>query len=257
MFATTTINTVTRIAFLLRRKISLVELEGGRYQIVGGFSTSSVPTVMAFAGEYLCTGYDQTFTLLDWPTGTPMTLVSTNEPSLRFLRKSDATLGNTELLPIACFAIPATGDEGLMEFLLCYNLVGVFVNKAGLQSRQLELHWTRSMEAFALRYPYVVGFNGSYAEVVDVTTGGISQVVQVATQAVLSQSDMLLLACNQGRTSLAIMQDLRDRPEMILHPGADEGTASRADEDVDRKRGRRFTLAGSKKPSVSKERTGR
>ena len=84
--------------------------------------------------------HDRSFTIFDGESMRPHTLLSLGDTSLRFLR-TDPMAANLAT-PVAAFPLPEALASHMPEFLLCFNVLALFVNGAGLRSRELELHWS-------------------------------------------------------------------------------------------------------------------
>lgn len=184
-------------------------------------------------GATVIVGHDQVFTLYDARNLRPQTLLSTADVSLRFLQRP-LDVG-VELLPVACFALPAQAcspGEGIVdEFVLCFNLLCFFVNQAGLRSRTLELIFSAPVHSFVFLYPYLLGYTGNFVEVLHVESAARVGSFPLEEARWLSHRDPLCLTSNSGVGQIVLLQDQRlpplqkmprSQPEKLLSAPVDK-----------------------------------
>lgn len=143
----------TGLVFAVRNWVKLCEVTLQSYKVIGEIELVCEPSVMAIVDGRICVAHDAVFTIYDWDQQQPLSLVSKSDPNLRFLfTMSDYHI---ELEPVSVFHI-ASGHGGGSEYLLCFNLIGVFVDAAGNRSRDLELRWAARSCHFVLMYPHLM-----------------------------------------------------------------------------------------------------
>ncbi|KAM9294173.1 serine/threonine-protein kinase MRCK beta [Gastrophryne carolinensis] len=113
---------------------------------------------MALFKDKLCVGYQSGFCLLNiHGDGQLVNLVSPSDPSLAFLSQQAAD---------ALCAV----DLGNDEYLLCFSLMGVYVDSQGRRSRSQELMWPATPVACSCSSSYVSIYSEYGIDVFDVHT---------------------------------------------------------------------------------------
>ncbi|KAI9620397.1 hypothetical protein H4Q26_013609 [Puccinia striiformis f. sp. tritici PST-130] len=127
-----------------------------------------IPTVSSsvhFLKSKLCIGCQKGFEIVNLETLDVLGLLDPADHSLDFIARRE------NVKPIAIYRIEA-------EFLLCYEEFAFYVTKSGWRARfDWIIHWEGNPTAFALHYPFVMGFDPSFVEVRHVDTGLLVQVI--------------------------------------------------------------------------------
>eukprot|EP00051_Salpingoeca_urceolata_P011553 m.143355 g.143355 ORF g.143355 m.143355 type:complete len:1770 (-) comp17163_c0_seq4:109-5418(-) len=235
IFATGESETRSLVAFAVRKRVFAAAIKGSEYSIVAEVEFLSQPTFIGIAGDAVLVAQEQTFCLYDFAAKHIQTLISTGDSSLRFL----SSVGMPEdLVPIAAFGLVDEEQAGVQEFLLCYNKIAVFVNSAGLRSREIELCFSGVVESVAYRHPFVICTGPQFIEVFDVQDGRVVQEFPVASVQMLDINHLFFTSHDLSKTHLMYLLDARiPKEDHLVIPNAGV---------VDQKAGRRFTLSASK-----------
>ncbi|CAI8013825.1 Serine/threonine-protein kinase MRCK alpha, partial [Geodia barretti] len=101
----------------------------------------------------------------------------------------DLTLGFVRLNSLP--ALHAVQINNGQEYILCFNVVGVYVNQNGNRSRKQELLWHSSPTSFAYLAPYLLVYCESALEIYDVNTAKWIQTIPFRKLHSLSENGCL------------------------------------------------------------------
>lgn len=96
---------------------------------------------------------------------------------------------------LKCLAVYRTGEE----FLLCYSVYGVYVDKSGHVSRSEHVQWISPVEAIVFRDPYIVAFGPSHIEVRHLRNNALLQTVWGSYRLLSASLELLTVQSNDGR----------------------------------------------------------
>eukprot|EP00050_Salpingoeca_kvevrii_P014491 m.36743 g.36743 ORF g.36743 m.36743 type:complete len:1734 (-) comp5794_c0_seq2:1813-7014(-) len=231
-------------AFAVKRKVSVCSVLGEKISVLSEFQVPREPSFMSFLEAGLCISHDRSFSLFNYDSYTPTPLLGVGEPDLAFLFQDTSACG--EITPLAAFQVQ-TGES--VEFLLCFNAVGIFVNSAGHKSRSHELVWSAPMTHFSIKDSMVVCFNESFLQVFDWSNGKCLKQLPYESGTIASSIDMVLTSIDaSGRRVLSYLRDDRDGQEAELLP---VDVSAPVEDSHTPSRSRRLTFASSK-PRSSK-----
>jgi len=136
--------------------------------MIQDFTLPDQGTTVRFLGSYLIVGFGNKFRLHTINEDKTLAKVVTDLPSRE--EKGLQWLLSQALVPLTVFRL---NDS----FLLCYNVIGVFVNASGMLSKTLELHWTSTPLAFSLRNGFLFVYTAEYIDVWSLDDGQVKQVI--------------------------------------------------------------------------------
>jgi serine/threonine-protein kinase MRCK len=135
-------------------------------------------------GESVCVGYQSGFSLYH---------LYSDQPPQKLVHDEDLTLGFVRLNNLP--AMHAVQINNGQEYILCFNVLGVYVNQSGKRSRKQELLWHSSPTSFAYMAPYLMVYCESALEIYDVNTARWIQTIPFRKLHSLSE-DGALAACS-------------------------------------------------------------
>lgn len=161
--------------------------------------------------EKLCVGYQSGFSLFH--------IYSDEKPQL-LVHNEDLTLGFIRLNNLP--AVHAVEIKNGQEYLLCFNIVGVYVNNHGWRSRKQEILWHSPPASFVYKEPYLLVYCESALEVYDVSNSKWVQIIPLRKLHALSTDGSLSMCCANDPCTLLYFKKQMD--EDVLHlPGLARG----------------------------------
>ncbi|XP_067877745.1 serine/threonine-protein kinase MRCK alpha-like [Heterodontus francisci] len=170
-----------------KRHVACYQLSAGKnqYKRTRDFQAPGAVQWMGFVEERLCIGYPSGFSLYPLTSeGPPLNLVSSEDPSLTFLAH-----GQAEAL---CAAAVSSN-----LYLLCFNMVGIYVNGQGRRSRQQELMWPALPVAAGCRGSHLTVYSDNAVNVFDVKTAEWIQTIPLKKVRPLSPDGSLNLSASE------------------------------------------------------------
>ncbi|EDQ92081.1 uncharacterized protein MONBRDRAFT_22890 [Monosiga brevicollis MX1] len=177
--------------------------EHGEYNLQNSLDIERAVNFLRFMRDQLIVGFGQTFVSFDLRSAnssrTRQALLSTGFSELSFAFPPLSTL--VELRPMAAFCISATGtgDEEVVEYLLCFNRCAVFVNQLGIPVHaRPTLKWRSEPQAFDVIGNCLTVVSAAGLEVLSLATGALVEVHWLPDCQLLSSQHLLLLVTTQG-----------------------------------------------------------
>eukprot|EP00047_Mylnosiga_fluctuans_P021906 m.110679 g.110679 ORF g.110679 m.110679 type:complete len:1416 (-) comp9070_c1_seq1:3005-7252(-) len=202
-------------AAIKQRRIVVFQVVGRDVAALREYAWTAPVAFLNIAMDMVCVGHEKTFTIFDRDTQRAQTLVSTADHSLRFLRPDSSS----PYVPVAMFAIQGSADKSIGEFLLCFSVLGVFVNNAGLRTRDLELHWSAPATAFSLNRGLVYSYSATFIEAVDVDTGALMLAVPLDGLLVLNPWSMLAVCADAVKSRIVRLASMTDGSDITAGSG--------------------------------------
>lgn len=157
--------------------------------------------------EKLCVGYQSGFSLFHvYNDEKPQLLVHTDDLTLGFIRLNN--------LP----AVHTVEIKNGQEYILCFNIVGVYVNSQGWRSRKQELLWHSPPASFVYKDPYLLVYCESGLEVYDVLNMKWIQVIPFKKLHALSTDGSLTMCCANDPCTLLYLKKQMDE-DILNIPG--------------------------------------
>eukprot|EP00731_Ephydatia_muelleri_P030003 Em0021g526a len=210
LFACGVLGSVVYVCVAIKNKVAIYELTPkikNKYEKKKEISVASPVLSMQVFNEKLCVGYTAGFSLFHLYTDeTPLKLVSEEDTTLGFIRLNS--------LP-AMHAVEVNNGQ---EYLLCFNVLGIYVNRDGLRSRKQELLWHSTPMSFVHRPPYLLAFCESGIDVYDVSTSRWLQTLSARKVQTLSADGSLSLCHGGDPVSLLYLKKHMDTDAINL-PG--------------------------------------
>ncbi|KAK2561476.1 Serine/threonine-protein kinase MRCK alpha [Acropora cervicornis] len=154
----------------------------------------------------LLVGYNSGFSIHSLTVeGRPQKLVNSDDPTLNFLTNNtlDALLA-VEIAP-------------QKEFLLCFNLLGVFVEASGYRSRRYELMWPSPPNGVAYSHPFVISFSERAIDVFDSGSAEWLQTIPLKKcHALISDGSLALCTALEQCNLLYLRNKLYEEEELII-----------------------------------------
>lgn len=175
----------TGLVFAVRNRIRMCEVSLQTYKLVGELELNGDPLVLLVCDGRVCVAQGVVCSLYDWDSQTPLSLVSKSDLNLTFLfTVSDH---QEQIQPVTVFRVlkeptspnntaqtffdPRSADPSSVEYLLCYNLVGVFVDGEGRKCRGNEIRWASRATHFVLEWPLLTCFSDDMIQVINLSNG--------------------------------------------------------------------------------------
>ncbi|KAK7481172.1 hypothetical protein BaRGS_00027605 [Batillaria attramentaria] len=151
----------TCLCVAIKRTVQVYELLKSRQQRYRKIKDIQVPgqvQCVEMMSDRLCVGYPSCFALYSLQgDAAPMSLVSSEDTSLRYLLQNPVD---------AMLAIELSSNE----FLLLFNVLGVYVNSSGERNRTQEILWPSQPLALSYSTPYLICYAENSVFVFNVVT---------------------------------------------------------------------------------------
>ncbi|XP_078061511.1 serine/threonine-protein kinase MRCK alpha-like, partial [Mustelus asterias] len=170
-----------------KRHVACYQLGSGKqsYKRTWDLQAPGAVQWMGVFEKHVCVGYPSGFSLYPLAgEGAPASLVSPEDPMLTFLAH-----GQVEAL---C-AVAVSHDL----YLLCFNMVGIYVNGQGRRSRQQELMWPAQPIAAVSNGPHLAVYSENAVDVFDVQTAKWIQTIPLKKVRPLSPDGSLNLSASE------------------------------------------------------------
>ncbi|KAK7103526.1 hypothetical protein V1264_018406 [Littorina saxatilis] len=144
----------------IKRTVQVYELIKTRQRVhkIKDIQVPGTVQCIEMMSDRLCVGYPSSFAIYSVQgDAAPMSLVNTDDPSLKFLTQNPVD---------AMLAIELSSSE----FMLLFNAVGLYVNRSGERSRTQEILWPSQPLALSYSYPYLVCYAENSTFVFNVVT---------------------------------------------------------------------------------------
>ncbi|XP_068751786.1 serine/threonine-protein kinase MRCK alpha-like isoform X3 [Montipora capricornis] len=209
MFATgSQDNSSSCLCVALKRQILIYELNRSKYRHL---KITDVPVNfniqwLGVSFGKLLVGYNSGFAIFSLKgEGRPQKLVNSDDPTLNFVANN--TLD----------AMLAVEIEPQKEFLLCFNLLGVFVEASGYRSRRYELMWPSTPSSVGYSHPYVISFS---ERAIDVFNSSFAEWLQTIPlkkcHALISDGSLALCTASEQFNLLYLKNKLYEEEELII-----------------------------------------
>eukprot|EP01137_Pigoraptor_chileana_P011112 Opistho-2@61473 len=200
-FATGTYQKVTCIAVAIKRKILLYNARS--LKKLKDIPVQDGCTGAFFLAEGLCIALSGKFLLIDATSNEPKKLLDPADASTNFLFNQAQ-----EMVPMAAFQLETS-------VLLCFNYIGLFVNKDGRAS-DVELKWTSVPQHIAYFEPHVLAYAPDYVDVFDVRTGALVQTLALPGPAPMCRDGSMVLCTDLDVLTVVHVRDAASGPEVTL-----------------------------------------
>eukprot|EP01136_Pigoraptor_vietnamica_P026441 Opistho-1_new@81508 len=213
-FATGTYQKVTCIAVAMKRKLLLYNARS-----LKKLKEIPVPegcTGVFFFDDGLCVALSGKFLLIDGHSSDPKKLLDPNDASTNFVFNQAQ-----EMVPMAAFQLAS-------DVLLCFNYIGLFVNKDGRRARDAELKWTSVPAHIAYCEPYVLAYAADYIDVFDVRSCELVQTLSLPGGLPLCRDGSLSLSTDLEVVTVVLVREA-SAPELPLPADLIRSNSSSAD----------------------------
>ncbi|XP_073230481.1 serine/threonine-protein kinase MRCK beta-like isoform X9 [Porites lutea] len=137
--------------------------------------------------------------------GRPQKLVNSDDPTLNFITNNSLD------------ALLAVEIEPQKEFLLCFNLLGIFVEASGYRSRRYELMWPSPPTNIAYSHPYVISFSERAIDVFDSGSAEWLQTIPLKKcHALISDGSLALCTALEQFNLVYLKNKLYEEEELII-----------------------------------------
>ncbi|XP_078344292.1 serine/threonine-protein kinase MRCK alpha-like isoform X3 [Oculina patagonica] len=211
MFATGSIhnNTATCLCAAVKRHIYVYELNRTKYRHLRIKEIETKFGNIQWLGVSfgkLLVGYASGFSIFSLTgEGRPQKLVNSDDPTLNFITNNPLE---------ALLAVEIEPDK---EFLLCFNLLGIFVESSGYRSRRYELMWPSPPTNVAYSHPYVISFSERAVDVFDSSTAEWLQTIPIKRcQALINDGSLALCTASEQFNLIYLKNKLFEEEELII-----------------------------------------
>ncbi|XP_035826923.1 serine/threonine-protein kinase MRCK alpha isoform X4 [Aplysia californica] len=189
----------------IKRTVQVYEINKTRqrYRKMKDIQVPGQVECIEMMSERLCVGYPSCFAIYSVQgDGAPMTLVNTDDNSLGFLVQNpiDAMLA-VELSP--------------REYLLVFNIVGVYVDNTGSRSRGEEMLWPAPPLAVSFSSPYLACYSENSIFVFDVTTAEWVQTLCLKKTKPLNKDGSLSLLNTLDSQHIVYLKDMNAEEDKL------------------------------------------
>ncbi|KAL8615672.1 hypothetical protein ACOMHN_034822 [Nucella lapillus] len=189
----------------IKRTVQVYELvkTRQRYRKMKDIQVPGTVQCMEMMKDRLCVGYPSTFAIYSVQgDAAPMTLVSTEDPSLKFLMQKPVD---------AMLAIELSSEE----FLLLFSEIGLFVNRSGERSRAQEIVWPSQPIALSYSCPHLICYAENSIFVFNVVTAEWLQTVCLKRTKPLCKDGSLCLLSSFDTQHVIYLKDLRSDQDKL------------------------------------------
>ena len=174
------------IAVAIRKRIVLFEITKSsncKYSKIKEIYIDNCIQSINILNSQLCVGYTSGFLLYAIQGDfAPQLLINVEDQSLNFISdNSFDSLGAFEL------------DHG-NEFLICFELLALYVDSNGNRSRQEEIKWLSPPNSIIFQSPFLIAFCDSSVDIYDPNTGNWVQTIPLRRSQVLSKDGTIILS---------------------------------------------------------------
>lgn len=156
--------------------------------------------------ERLCVGYPSCFAIYSVQgDGAPMTLVNSDDSTLKFLHQT----------PVDALAAVEMSHK---EYLLIFNVLGLYVDNNGRRSRQQEIMWPACPLAIAINNPYLVCYTENSIFVYDIRTAAWIQTICLRKTKPLCKDGSLNIFNNVDSQHIVYLRNLDLDEDQSLLP---------------------------------------
>lgn len=114
-------------------------------------------------------------------------------------------------------ALLAVAIEPNKEFLLCFNLLGIFVESSGYRSRRYELMWPSPPTNVGYSHPYVISFSDRAIDVFDSSTAEWLQTIPLKKcHALINDGSLALCTASEQFNLIYLKNKLYEEEELII-----------------------------------------
>nr|XP_058949041.1 serine/threonine-protein kinase MRCK alpha-like isoform X2 [Pocillopora verrucosa] len=216
MFATGSIhdNTATCLCAAVKRHIYVYELNRTKYRHLKIKETPVNFNIQWLGVSFgkLLVGYVSGFAVYSITgEGRPQKLVNSDDPTLNFITNNPLD------------ALLAVEIETNKEFLLCFNLLGIFVEASGYRSRRYELMWPSPPTNVAYSYPYVISFSERAIDIFDSSSAEWLQTIPLKKCHALINDGSLALCTASEQCNLVYLKNTLFEEEELIIPDPNKG----------------------------------
>ncbi|XP_076464041.1 serine/threonine-protein kinase MRCK alpha-like isoform X3 [Babylonia areolata] len=189
----------------IKRTVQVYELvkTRQRYRKMKDIQVPGMVQCMEMMNEQLCVGYPSCFAIYSMQgDAAPMTLVNTEDRTLKFLTQKPVD---------ALLAIELSAEE----FLLLFNEMGIFVNRAGERSRAQEILWPSQPIALSYSCPYLVCYAENSTFVFNVVTAEWLQTMCLKRTKPLCKDGSLCLLSSFDTQHIIYLKNLRSDEDQL------------------------------------------
>ncbi|XP_064397756.1 serine/threonine-protein kinase MRCK alpha-like isoform X2 [Halichondria panicea] len=202
VFTTGSLGPTVYVCAAVKNKVVILEVNRTkqRYEKKKEVTLPLQVECMQMFNEKLCVGYQSGFSLIH---------IYMDEKSQSLVHSDDLTLGFIRLnsLP-AMYAVEINNGQ---EYILCFNMVGVYVNGQGRRSRKQELLWHSAPVSFVYSDPHLLVYCESALEIYDVVTAKWIQTISFRKINSLSpEGNLTLCSINEQPTMLYLKKQMED-----------------------------------------------
>eukprot|EP00118_Oscarella_pearsei_P005120 m.23006 g.23006 ORF g.23006 m.23006 type:complete len:1798 (+) comp28431_c0_seq1:171-5564(+) len=243
MFAWGSVNQITYLCAALRKKVIIFELNNSkhRYKKMKEFVPPKEIHWIGVFGDRVCIGYPSGFCLF--------TLFGEGQLQ-KLIHGDDLSLGFINLNPVDALCCVELEQRGTKEYLLCFNMLGVYVDSQGRRARRQELMWPSIPCHIAHSGRHLFICSENTVDVFDVYTAVWVQTMQIKKAKALCRDGSLMLWAGGDVPKLLFIKDKKTDDidaELVVPDGA---ASSRKIKYLDKrtKSKRRFSF---KQPTAS------
>ncbi|XP_048579226.1 serine/threonine-protein kinase MRCK alpha isoform X3 [Nematostella vectensis] len=210
MFATGSIhsNTSSCLCVAVKRHIFVYELNRTKYRHL---KLKDIPLNfnlqwLGVSFGKLIVGYLSGFTVFNLESDAqPQKLVSADDPNLNFITNNPVE---------ALLAVEIEPNE---EYLLCFSLLGVFVDQTGFKSRRYELMWPSPPHHVAYSHPHVISFSERAIDVFDSRSAEWLQTIPIKRcHSLISDGSLSLCTASEQFNLVYLKNKLYAEEELII-----------------------------------------
>ncbi|XP_031559571.1 serine/threonine-protein kinase MRCK alpha-like isoform X2 [Actinia tenebrosa] len=135
----------------------------------------------------------------------PQKLVNADDPTLNFITNNPVD------------AMLAVEIEPSKEYLLCFNLLGIFVDSSGYRSRRYELMWPSPPNSVAYSHPYVISFSERAIDIFDSNSAEWLQTIPLRKcHSLINEGSLSLCTASEQPNLVYLKNKLDDEDELII-----------------------------------------
>ncbi|XP_046364774.1 serine/threonine-protein kinase MRCK alpha-like isoform X1 [Haliotis rufescens] len=198
--------TVTCLCVAIKRTIQVYEVNKTRvrYRKLKDIQVPGHVEFVDMMSERLCVGYPSTFAIYTVQgDGAPMTLVNTEDHSLEFLVRNPVK-------SLMAIELPSK------EYLLVFNILGVYVDSTGARSRAQELLWPAQPDAVSYSEPYLACYTENSVFIYDVHSSDWVQTVNVKKCKPLCRDGSLCIFSGVDSQHIFYLKDIYAEEDRLL-----------------------------------------
>ncbi|KAK3733779.1 hypothetical protein QZH41_015098 [Actinostola sp. cb2023] len=143
--------------------------------------------------------------------GQPQKLVNADDPTLNFITNNPVD------------ALLAVEIEPSKEYLLCFNLLGIFVDSSGNRSRRYELMWPSPPNSVAYSHPHVISFSERAIDIFDSNNAEWLQTIPLRRCHSLISEGSLCICTASEQPNLVYLKNKSFEEEELIIPDPTKG----------------------------------